>query len=246
MEELNFTHAYHNANTLVRNIRNVDEGDWYSYINEKSPEFLRRISKPSKDSLLHDLIRCRIVNDYEYLSRKWCEECVEDFIITLEDSGIEQPSWLSEGHVYEHRSELYEMLVLAAEREIKATFHLLFSNRNFLYDFQTAISEMYIEDMKRSDHPQILKRDGVLKRPTHIPEWLKTAVFHRDQGRCQVCWKDLTGLLIPLKDYQLDHMVPLASSGTNDATNFQLICSKCNLEKSSNSFIKPHKVLTYW
>jgi hypothetical protein len=246
MQELNFTHAYENANRLTRNLRNVNEGDWDACVNEKSQEFFRRISKPCKDSLLHDVIRCQTINSYEYLSRKWCQDSVAEFVIALEDSGIDLPDWLNEDDVDGHTEELYSLLVSASEQEVQATFHLLFSDRNFLYEFQTAVSEIYIEDMKLSEHPEILKRDGVLKRATYIPEWLKSAVFHRDKGRCQMCWKDLTGLLIPLKDYQLDHMVPLASSGTNDATNFQLICSNCNLEKGATSVVQPHKIFTYW
>ena len=138
------------------------------------------------------------------------------------------------------------MLIPAAEQEVCATFHLLFANRNFLFDFQAAISDYFIKKLKQVEYPEIMKRDGVLKRAKFIPEWLKVAVFHRDQGRCQLCWKDITGLLVPVRDYQLDHMIPLAASGSNDATNFQLVCSECNARKGRNVIVKPHKVGSYW
>ncbi len=37
------------------------------------------------------------------------------------------------------------------------------------------------------------------------------------------------------RQVHLDHIVSLADGGSNDPTNFQLLCSKCNLEKRSTS-----------
>ncbi len=86
----------------------------------------------------------------------------------------------------------------------------------------------------------------MLERPNYIPTWLKSAVFHRDKGRCQICWRDLTGLMEPVRSMQLDHMLPLAASGTNDPTNFQLVCSECNLRKNKNVIVKPQRISPYW
>lgn len=64
------------------------------------------------------------------------------------------------------------------------------------------------------------------------PEWVKNAVFHREQGRCATCKTDLTGLLGIVTDDQYDHMIPLARGGLNDVTNVQLLCQSCNSAKA--------------
>lgn len=43
---------------------------------------------------------------------------------------------------------------------------------------------------------------------------------------CKYCSKPLTVKLL-----SLDHLVPLANGGTNDPSNFQLICKPCNRAK---------------
>jgi len=44
----------------------------------------------------------------------------------------------------------------------------------------------------------------------------------------------------------LDHMLPLAQGGTNDPTNFQLLCQRCNLTKAATISFDERPVHTYW
>jgi 5-methylcytosine-specific restriction enzyme A len=54
-------------------------------------------------------------------------------------------------------------------------------------------------------------------------------VFERDNYHCQSCQKvDITA-----KNLQVDHIIPLAQGGSNDMSNFQTLCAKCNREKSA-------------
>lgn len=46
-------------------------------------------------------------------------------------------------------------------------------------------------------------------------------------GRCAVCHTDV------IEKHHLDHIVPIALGGTNDRSNFQLLCPSCNLSKSA-------------
>lgn len=59
-----------------------------------------------------------------------------------------------------------------------------------------------------------------------IPPEVKKYVFERNQYQCQSCGK--TNLQIEL---QIDHIIPLARGGSNDISNLQTLCSKCNLQK---------------
>lgn len=63
----------------------------------------------------------------------------------------------------------------------------------------------------------------------NLPPEVRKYVFERDNYQCQSCQKvDLTA-----KNLQVDHIIPLAQGGTNDMSNFQTLCAKCNREKSA-------------
>lgn len=62
------------------------------------------------------------------------------------------------------------------------------------------------------------------KRP-HIPQEVVDAVYKRDGGRCVRCGST--------ENLQLDHIVPFSKGGATSLENLQLLCQKCNLEKSN-------------
>jgi len=63
----------------------------------------------------------------------------------------------------------------------------------------------------------------------HIPRDAKKAVFERNNYQCQSCHK----IDISAKSLQVDHIIPLDKGGTNDLSNLQTLCAKCNREKSA-------------
>ena len=66
-------------------------------------------------------------------------------------------------------------------------------------------------------------------RRINIPPEVKKFVFERNNYQCQSCNKiDLTA-----KNLQVDHIIALAQGGTNDMSNLQTLCAKCNREKSA-------------
>lgn len=72
------------------------------------------------------------------------------------------------------------------------------------------------------------KRQIVFQRASsssrHIPQDVKTAVWHRDGGVCVQCGA---------ADYlEFDHIIPHSKGGANTVNNVQLLCRKCNAEKS--------------
>lgn len=62
------------------------------------------------------------------------------------------------------------------------------------------------------------------KRPP-IPRELVDAVYRRDGGRCVYCGST--------ENLQLDHIIPFSKGGATTIENLQLLCQKCNLEKSN-------------
>lgn len=208
-------------------------------------DFAARVASPKKRTILHETIHAVAFSYLEYSTRKYPESEVPYYRELLAEAGMKAPVWLNEENVAQHTHRLDRLLAKASEILIPSVFHVLFSDREFVTLFQTRITKM-VSELKRSDYPEVLAADGVFKRPTYLPTWLKAGVFHRDHGRCQHCWRDLTGLVAPVTDLHLDHIIPLAQSGTNDPTNFQLSCSACNLKKGKKIIQTPGRYCPYW
>lgn len=49
-------------------------------------------------------------------------------------------------------------------------------------------------------------------------------------GLCVYCHADVTG-----GEYHVDHVVPLVRGGSNDASNIQVTCPRCNLSKGART-----------
>ncbi|MDR0509756.1 MAG: HNH endonuclease [Rikenellaceae bacterium] len=62
------------------------------------------------------------------------------------------------------------------------------------------------------------------KRPP-IPKEVVDAVYTRDGGRCVYCGS--------IQNIHIDHIIPFSKGGATNVENLQLLCQKCNLEKSN-------------
>ena len=98
--------------------------------------------------------------------------------------------------------------------------------------------------MRKDGYTHPLARDGIIRR-TKLPTWMKRGVFYRDRGRCINCGKDLTGAIVTGEEVHYDHIIPLAEGGTNDPTNFQLLCRGCNLGKA-RGIMTSDRYPVYW
>ncbi|MBW4681819.1 MAG: HNH endonuclease [Microcoleus vaginatus WJT46-NPBG5] len=59
-----------------------------------------------------------------------------------------------------------------------------------------------------------------------IPPEVRKYVFERDRYHCKSCGQ--THLETSLT---IDHIIPLARAGSNDISNLQTLCSRCNRQK---------------
>lgn len=59
-----------------------------------------------------------------------------------------------------------------------------------------------------------------------IPPEVRKYVFQRDRCQCQSCGKtqEKTNL-------EIDHIIPLSNGGSNDISNLQTLCRRCNQRK---------------
>mgnify|MGYP003374042918 CR=1 FL=1 len=243
MKEYKFNDIYELVSLIDRSVR-YGESFW----NYNEEIFIKSSSNFSKFTLLHLYI---ITSAFNYHSRKIRKNCdymdgeeVERWMSLFETYGVqiepydipdeEEPyNWLEEN------SEKFEELFSAMADE---AFHILFYNRNFLLEFNRLVAET----IKETGYPdELLTRKGRLQR-AKVPEWLKTAVFHRDKGRCVYCNTDLTSLVNTINQKNFDHMVPLDIFGSNDPCNIQLTCESCNKSKSNKGSSTSFRYPPWW
>ena len=121
-------------------------------------------------------------------------------------------------------------------------FSILFINKHFLYNYSKKIANIVLDLKKEKLIEQLVER------ASYLPKWLTNAIFYRDRGTCQICFKDLSNsiTLIDMNELHFDHIIPLEKGGTNDPTNFQLLCNDCNFKKGTK-LMKPKRNFTlYW
>ena len=61
---------------------------------------------------------------------------------------------------------------------------------------------------------------------TSLPKEVKNYVFQRDNFQCQSCGKSK-----PETALEVDHIIPLVNGGSNDISNLQCLCCRCNRQK---------------
>ena len=58
-----------------------------------------------------------------------------------------------------------------------------------------------------------------------IPQDIMDKVWNRDRGRCVKCGSQ--------ENLEFDHIIPFSKGGANTYRNLQILCKKCNIEKSN-------------
>lgn len=131
---------------------------------------------------------------------------VEKIILNTEFCAEDKSYLLEKLHDYDNEDA--KELIRSSEKEIRDAR---------LWDIKRKISqktrEMY------GDVPSDSKR-------TPIPDDVKDAVWRRDGGKCVRCGSQ--------ERLEFDHMIPVSKGGSDTARNIQLLCEKCNREKSDN------------
>jgi 5-methylcytosine-specific restriction endonuclease McrA len=62
-------------------------------------------------------------------------------------------------------------------------------------------------------------------RRASIPQEVLDIVWRRDQGKCVKCESQ--------ELIEFDHIIPFSKGGSNTPRNLQILCQKCNREKSN-------------
>jgi len=253
-EKMRFWDAYGVAEFIRQSLEeNPDDETFDSYFDLSDTELLHRCIEPSRWTLLHHFIRDRYVEShvvgFEHHRDDMRDLIIDEYATVLRGYDIPVPHYdlpaekSDDYEIYSEKiiSELRGLLPIG--RIVCETFQLLFANRLLLKTFNESVANV-VRTLKLEEHPDILERNGMLRR-AYLPTWAKRGIFYRDQGRCVLCGKDLTGTVVTGEELAYDHIVPLAAGGTNDPTNFQLLCRGCNSSKDRR-IITSDRYSVYW
>lgn len=210
--------------------------------------FIKNATKFSKFTLLHLYIITTAFNYYRRDFRK-NEDCVDEDSIEywyelFETYGIKygRLDFEKEEDIFPWFERSKKVFLSLFEKMADEGFYILFSNRNFLLEFNKLLYNTIIDANIPLDR---LTKKGTIKR-INIPVWVRKAVFHRDKGRCVYCNADLTNIYNTLNNSNYDHMVPLDLMGTNDPCNIQLTCESCNKRKSNKEGSTGKRYIPWW
>ncbi len=84
-----------------------------------------------------------------------------------------------------------------------------------------------LKDIVETNWPPDQTQDNTSEeRPNrHISKEVKIAVWRRDQGKCCECGSK--------EKIEFDHIIPVSKGGSNTERNIQLLCERCNRQKSA-------------
>ena len=77
-------------------------------------------------------------------------------------------------------------------------------------------------------YPYILTRDEKHLNIRAFSEGMKQRVYEKQKGICAMCKDEF-----PIKEMEADHITPWSEGGKTDEDNCQMLCKKCNREKSA-------------
>ena len=159
LRQLDFTYAYGFANRVVRAVcfNSEEEPFLHDHLDGEDSDFLVKISKPCRDTVLHEFIRNLNFGDLDYMTGHDPELNVNEFFGILDAAGMQPPEWLTESKVAVHVSELDQMLLQAMAILTNAVFHILFADRRFLFAFQEFVAER-IAELSYKRHQSVLRR----------------------------------------------------------------------------------------
>lgn len=224
-------------------------GEFYDmYIFNEFYYFEDSISDSGEFDELYTLLeQVRIITKDCGLNIDDWEQKISELIakIDLEYEKEEPVIKLLEKEVEQLIDEMRTATLALKDNITENVFFLLFSNKKFLFDFNLMISEF----IKTQNLPQeVFNEFNHVIRCSSIPKWLQNGILYRDRATCQQCGADLSNSfqIMQIGRLHFDHIIPLEKDGTNDATNFQLLCADCNLSKNDALQLPAYYYQMYW
>lgn len=194
-------------------------------------DFFEIAFKPAKWTLLHRFTLHYLWEEWNYYRKKAGYEYITQAYKILDHYKIKFIT-LENPNTPGHRDYILDQLSTPLKNIAHEVFCILFNDKDLMRTFGERTAQAF-ENIPVSQYPDYLHSTGRIKRSSYWPAWLKEALFYRENGRCAKCSTSLTGVFDPSQKIQIDHIVPISNGGTTDPTNLQILCGKCNKEKSN-------------
>ncbi|PXX72585.1 MULTISPECIES: HNH endonuclease [unclassified Pseudomonas] len=207
-------------------------------------DFFKIAFKPAKWTLLHRFTSHYLWEEWNYLRKKAGEEYITAAHKLLDHYKI-NAIYLHDYNTPGHRDYILAQLSPALDIISHEVFCILFNDKELMRIFGERTASAFA-NVTASQHPNYLHSTGRMKRSNYWPAWLKEALFYRENGRCAKCSTNLTGVFDPSQKFQIDHIIPISNGGTTDPTNLQILCEKCNKEKSNLSNAAGEYIYVPW
>ena len=245
LQRYNISAAYDLAESAVAAIKgHYDEVYLDDFVEPDTEAFWGRVHRPQKKTALHILLTnweySRWEEGYSNMTPSGSFNLIADY---LQVCGVVLPVWFTPERADARRRGVWTLLERAFPRAADAAFQLLFQDREFLLLFQDLVQRAAASYRSRVS---FALASTPIQRPSYLPSWLRKGIFFRDRGRCQNCGSDISGLLDLDNMLHYDHLLPLNAGGTNEATNFQLLCVDCNLNKGGRRQSVSNVNHSYW
>lgn len=139
---------------------------------------------------------------------------------TLTNQEVEQqanyPIKISGPNIWVYKNNLLQVSYRRYLRDEEISLYV----KHYVLDHEKDIEELK-EQVQFLE--QISEKKGLRKRED-IPEHVKMYVWQRDKGQCVQCGSK--------QNLEFDHDIPVSKGGSNTERNIQILCGKCNREKS--------------
>lgn len=235
----------------------LDVANWLEY-DDVLEKAIKKWQKPSKKTLVHDYIEYLYLENQNFILDKHfpvegireMQSLLENYKVDYLSIGKVDLSELSydectdelEDHAYKLQSFFIDNIL---DTIVDDVFSILYMDKNFLHEFNNQCSKI-IKDLKKINYPDLLKEDGVIKRVSYYPTWLKHGIKYRDKCRCSLCGCDLSSSFTTIVDENFDHIIPLKAGGNNDPSNWQLTCETCNKSKGARCSEFKNIMFPFW
>lgn len=144
------------------------------------------------------------------------KEDTEDERFSKYSWGIHRRSW----------DRIFEGKLVGTEN-----FYLIVPDYNLLYPVDI-LADGIIEDFRKKLRDLAKGKKAVKKNRKPIDSRLRHEVFKRDNYKCLECGATNKDSML-----HADHIIPVAQGGSDELSNLQTLCDKCNLAKSDKCFV---------
>lgn len=196
--------------TQMRNNGSIKKGDIIAVLNINEADIQAVYDERKRDAEVKEMQRKRVAEEMEKQRQ-------------IEEEEKEKQRQIEEAH---RREELRLRVEKEREERIQREKNRIEREKK---EIEERIKERHRKkELEKQVRQELIDKgelfDKQAKRPP-IPRDVVDAIYRRDGGRCVYCGST--------ENLQLDHIIPFSRGGSSNIENLQLLCQRCNIEKSN-------------